>query len=333
LYGPTLSRTGRSALSTPRDCAGTRDCVVDRELGTSSPTWSVARALAGEGLRGLLLRPPRVREEQLLRPSRRRLHADHVGTTGTSCTTIVGEVKSGGYSTTSGSDCSGPQQPSTMQNRLVVIIGHSAGGWIVAGYPGKYHDVGRHDPDRHLGLDLAAAELSAGKLLGRRGSPPALTIPTTSSSSRPARIAGTSTPTRLESSPYVVDHPPALPPFLLSPLGRESPTSARSTPRTTPTSARSGLRFRCCSPPGITTAPPRPSVAKADYDYYKASLRLRRGRKWIVPDNGAPLHGFTSRCLRGSITSPNWLTLAGNSAGERPLIGRLDLGAVSSAPK
>jgi pimeloyl-ACP methyl ester carboxylesterase len=23
----------------------------------------------------------------------------------------------------------------------VVIIGHSAGGWVVAGYPGKYHDV------------------------------------------------------------------------------------------------------------------------------------------------------------------------------------------------
>jgi pimeloyl-ACP methyl ester carboxylesterase len=28
-----------------------------------------------------------------------------------------------------------------MSNRTVVIVGHSAGGWIVAGYPGTYHDV------------------------------------------------------------------------------------------------------------------------------------------------------------------------------------------------
>jgi pimeloyl-ACP methyl ester carboxylesterase len=54
---------------------------------------------------------------------------------------VVGEVKSGDYTTTDGTDCSAPQQPSRLANRTVVIIGHSAGGWVVAGYPGKYHDV------------------------------------------------------------------------------------------------------------------------------------------------------------------------------------------------
>jgi pimeloyl-ACP methyl ester carboxylesterase len=54
---------------------------------------------------------------------------------------IVAEVKGGGYTTTHGSDCSARQRPSTIRNCRVVIIGHSAGGWIVAGYPGEYHDV------------------------------------------------------------------------------------------------------------------------------------------------------------------------------------------------
>jgi pimeloyl-ACP methyl ester carboxylesterase len=54
---------------------------------------------------------------------------------------VVGEVKTGDYTTTSGSDCSAPQRPSRLRNRTVVIIGHSAGGWVVAGYPGKYHDI------------------------------------------------------------------------------------------------------------------------------------------------------------------------------------------------
>ena len=54
---------------------------------------------------------------------------------------IVGEVESGGYTTTAGSDCSARQRRGTIHSRRVVIIGHSAGGWIVAGYPGEHHDV------------------------------------------------------------------------------------------------------------------------------------------------------------------------------------------------
>ena len=54
---------------------------------------------------------------------------------------IVGEVQTGAFTTTTGSGCSAPQRPNRIRNRRVVIIGHSAGGWIVAGYPGHYHDV------------------------------------------------------------------------------------------------------------------------------------------------------------------------------------------------
>jgi pimeloyl-ACP methyl ester carboxylesterase len=106
-----------------------------------SPTWSVARALASKGY--VVFSYDRLGYA-------RSPYFDHPGGGYTLTTSahrdelhdVVGEVKSGGYTTGPlGSDCSTATQPSTMQNRLVVIIGHSAGGWIVAGYPGKYHDV------------------------------------------------------------------------------------------------------------------------------------------------------------------------------------------------
>jgi pimeloyl-ACP methyl ester carboxylesterase len=54
---------------------------------------------------------------------------------------VVGDVKNGGYRLASKGSCSGAGKPSHMRNGRVVVIGHSAGGWIVAGYPGEYHDV------------------------------------------------------------------------------------------------------------------------------------------------------------------------------------------------
>jgi pimeloyl-ACP methyl ester carboxylesterase len=105
-----------------------------------SPTWSVARALAAAGYV--------VYSYDRLGYAKSDYFSQPGG--GTTLTTaahraelhqIVGEVKSGGYVTTRGGDCSARQRPSTIRNRKVVIIGHSAGGWIVAGYPGEYHDV------------------------------------------------------------------------------------------------------------------------------------------------------------------------------------------------
>jgi pimeloyl-ACP methyl ester carboxylesterase len=105
-----------------------------------SPTWSVARALAAAGYvvysydrlgyaessyfsqtgGGAMLTTAAHRDE---------LHQ------------IVGEVQHGGYGTTAGTSCAARHRPGTVRSHKVVIIGHSAGGWIVAGYPGEHHDV------------------------------------------------------------------------------------------------------------------------------------------------------------------------------------------------
>jgi pimeloyl-ACP methyl ester carboxylesterase len=105
-----------------------------------SPTWSVARALASAGYV--------VFSYDRLGYAKSSWYSEPGG--GYTLTTqahrsmlhdVVGDVKTGGYSVSGSGDCSGPTTPAATQNRTVVIIGHSAGGWIVAGYPGEYHDV------------------------------------------------------------------------------------------------------------------------------------------------------------------------------------------------
>ncbi len=105
-----------------------------------SPTWSVARALASAGY--VVFSYDRLgyaKSSYDSRPGggftlttqahRAMLHD------------VVGDVKTGGYTVTASGDCSGATTPGHTQNGSVVIIGHSAGGWVVAGYPGEYHDV------------------------------------------------------------------------------------------------------------------------------------------------------------------------------------------------
>ena len=105
-----------------------------------SPTWSVARALAAAGY--VVYSYDRLGYAQ-------SSYFDHPGG-GLTLTTaahraelhqIVGEVKTGGYTMTTGTDCAPARRADTVRSHRVVIIGHSAGGWIVAGYPGEYHDV------------------------------------------------------------------------------------------------------------------------------------------------------------------------------------------------
>jgi pimeloyl-ACP methyl ester carboxylesterase len=119
-----------------------------------SPTWSVARALAAAGY--VVYSYDRLGYAK-------SSYFDHAGG-GLTLTTaqhraelhqIVGEVKDGSYATTRASDCSltgrtdlgrghrggAGTHRGVVRNDRVVIIGHSAGGWIVAGYPGEYHDV------------------------------------------------------------------------------------------------------------------------------------------------------------------------------------------------
>jgi pimeloyl-ACP methyl ester carboxylesterase len=105
-----------------------------------SPTWSVARALASAGYvvfsydrlgyaKSSYFQQPGGGFTLTTQAHRSMLHD------------VVGDVKTGGYRITQTGDCSGATTPAETQTRTVVIIGHSAGGWIVAGYPGEYHDV------------------------------------------------------------------------------------------------------------------------------------------------------------------------------------------------
>jgi pimeloyl-ACP methyl ester carboxylesterase len=105
-----------------------------------SPTWSVARALASAGYvvfsydrlgyaKSSWYSQPGGGYTLTTQAHRTMLHD------------VVGDVKDGSYGVTSSGDCSGATTPGGTQNRTVIVVGHSAGGWIVAGYPGEYHDV------------------------------------------------------------------------------------------------------------------------------------------------------------------------------------------------
>jgi pimeloyl-ACP methyl ester carboxylesterase len=106
-----------------------------------SPTWSVARAFASAGYlvfsydrlgydKSSYFSQPGGGETLTTAAHRAMLH------------NVVGDVKSGGYRiATSSSGCSGATHAGDTTSHSAVVIGHSAGGWIVAGYPGTYHDV------------------------------------------------------------------------------------------------------------------------------------------------------------------------------------------------
>jgi pimeloyl-ACP methyl ester carboxylesterase len=105
-----------------------------------SPTWSVARALASAGYvvfsydrlgyaKSNYFDQPAGGQTLTTAAHRAMLHD------------VVGDVRTGGYTVTAGADCSGASGPAGPASEKIVVIGHSAGGWVVAGYPGQYHDV------------------------------------------------------------------------------------------------------------------------------------------------------------------------------------------------
>src|SRR4051794_32858945 len=104
-----------------------------------SPAWSTARALASAGYvvysydrlgyaRSSYFDVPGGGATLTTHEHRRMLHE------------VVQDVQRGGYATSASDDCAAAR-PGGRASRSVVILGHSAGGWIVAGYPGTYHDV------------------------------------------------------------------------------------------------------------------------------------------------------------------------------------------------
>jgi len=136
LYGQHFS-DGTVALNTPVIVLvhGVSSSTEDWDF---SRTWSVARALASAGYvvvsydrLGFAKSPYKAGSGGELTTSVQRqvLHQ------------VVAEVKSGNYAMTGSSNCSNPGEAKTIPGGKVVVVGHSAGGLVVAGYPGQYHDV------------------------------------------------------------------------------------------------------------------------------------------------------------------------------------------------
>jgi pimeloyl-ACP methyl ester carboxylesterase len=104
-----------------------------------TPSWSVARRLAAAGYVVIAYDRLGFGRSRYDRPA-----GGHLITTPNQrdmLHELVGEVKSGAYDVARGTECSSPRTRSTLANATVVIGGHSAGGAIVQGYPGEYHDV------------------------------------------------------------------------------------------------------------------------------------------------------------------------------------------------
>jgi pimeloyl-ACP methyl ester carboxylesterase len=232
-----------------------------------SPTWSVARALASAGY--LVFSYDRLgyaKSNWFSQPGggyllttqahRSMLHD------------VVGDVKNGTYGVAPSGDCSGATTPAGTQNRTVIIIGHSAGGWIVAGYPGQYHDVAAM-----IQTDISG---SAG------GSPP--TSPLGSSSGGgftpdPAHpdyfqfFQTTQNCLDFNTYPpgvvqYVVDIACA-PPFLDSPFGEIADIGAMYAENDA-SIAMIGPSIPVLLTSGEEDSTDPPSSADADYAYYKA---------------------------------------------------------------
>jgi pimeloyl-ACP methyl ester carboxylesterase len=131
--------------TTPTATSSTPAIVLVHGIASStanwdlSPSWSTARALATAGYvvysydrlgyaRSSYFDVPGGSGTLTTREHRRMLHE------------VVQDVKTGGYATSASDDCAAATAGG-MRNPTVAILGHSAGGWIVAGYPGTYHDV------------------------------------------------------------------------------------------------------------------------------------------------------------------------------------------------
>ena len=115
-----------------------------------SRTWSAARALASAGYV--------VVSYDLLGFAKSRYTAGSGGTLTTAVQRqilhqVVEQVKAGRYTLTTRSNCSKPGDSQALRSDKVVIVGHSAGGLVVAGYPGQYHDV-----DAMIQADISASK-------------------------------------------------------------------------------------------------------------------------------------------------------------------------------
>ena len=275
-------------------------------------TWSVARALASHGYvvfsydrlgyaKSSYFGTPGGGYTLTTTEQRRMLHE------------VVGEVKSGAYTTTTGSDCTSGQSPSSLMNRTVVIIGHSAGGWIVAGYPGEYHDVaamiqaditGSLAPPTSSPLSGSSGGSSGGGFTPDPAHPDYFEFFQTSQDCVDFNVYP---PGAVQ---YVVDIACA-PPFLDSPYGEIADLAEMYAENDVAISQIGpSIPVLLTSGDHDTTAPP--SSAKADYAYYQAYCGCDVSQ-YIVPD--------TAHLFMVHTSLPTWVDVVTNWLSSRGLPG------------
>jgi pimeloyl-ACP methyl ester carboxylesterase len=238
-----------------------------------SPTWSVARALASAGYEvvsydqlGFAKSPYKAGSGGTLttRVQRQLLHQ------------VVEQIKTGGYTLTDKPTCSKPSDSHPLRSDKVVVVGHSAGGLVVAGYPGQYHDVNA----------TIQADISASK--------PTTPAPGGSFNPQPGHVdyfqffrTRQECETFNAFSPGVVKYVlniACTPPFVLTPVGEITgldqayADNATYIPKIGPK-----IPVLLTSGGQDTTDPPQ--AANQDYAYYKAHCHCSLSR-FILPDTG-----------------------------------------------
>ena len=135
LYGQQFS-DGTTSSTTPTVLL-VHGIASSTENWDFSRNWSLARALASAGY--VVVSYDRLGYAK----------SPYTAGSGTTLTTavqrqilhqVVGQVRTGKYTITDRSNCS-KRGHDALPSAKVVIVGHSAGGLVVAGYPGQYHDV------------------------------------------------------------------------------------------------------------------------------------------------------------------------------------------------
>src|SRR3954453_6535127 len=245
-----------------------------------TPSWSTARALASAGYvvysydrlgyaRSSYFDRPGGGETLTTHEHRRMLHQ------------VVEDVKSGGYATSATDDCAAAT-PGGMQSPTVAILGHSAGGWIVAGYPGTYHDVAAMiQTSIFATTDGAAAQSDQSSQGGGFDPDPA----------HPDYFDFFHTRSDCESFnlyppgavPSVVDIA-CTPPFIPSPFGENTDLAAKLAENDAAISQIGpGTPVLLAAGDHDTTAPS--PDARADFDYYRAHCGCDVSQ-YFIPDSG-----------------------------------------------
>lgn len=277
LYGKRY-RTSSATSSTPA-------VVLVHGIASStanwdfSPTWSTARALASAGYvvysydrlgyaRSSYFDRPGGGATLTTREHRRMLHQ------------VVQDVKTGGYSTTTTDDCAAAT-PGGIRNPTVAVLGHSAGGWIVAGYPGTYHDVAAMIQTSIVGSTASSAEESEGSEGG--GFTPNPEHPDYFDFFHERSECESFNVFAPGAVPSVVDVA-CTPPFIPSPYGEIADLAAKLAENDVAISQIGpGTPVLLASGDHDTTAPP--PDARADFEYYKANCGCDVSQHFI-PDSG-----------------------------------------------